>query len=76
MIFSWNLINVEITDSLTFFHAFIEFGSTTLYERYVNAPLTFEDAKRHMLEFIEAGLDGNVGSTDCTHITSEKIEYK
>ena len=58
-----------------FFHSFIDFGSTVLYEKYVNAPQTFDEAKRHMAEFTEAGLAGSVGSSDCTNIVSEKIEY-
>ena len=76
----WTFDDIEESTAVSrdvhrvFFHAFIEFGSTVLYDRYVNAPLNFEDARRHMLEFIEAGLPGAVGSTDCTHILSEKIE--
>ena len=58
-----------------FFHVFIGFGSTVLYERYVIAPMNFEEAKRHMVEFTEAGLPGNVASADCTHVTSEMCEY-
>ena len=59
-----------------FFHAFIDFGSTVLYERYVNAPLSWEEAKHHMAEFTEAGLAGGVGSSDCTNVVSEKCEYR
>lgn len=58
-----------------FFHAFIAYGSTDLYEKFVCAPIIFEDAKRHMNEFAEAGFAGDVGSSDCTHVISEKVEY-
>ena len=58
-----------------FFHQFVEFGSTVLYDRYVVFPTNYEEAKRHMIEFKLAGLNGNVGSTDGTHVTSEKCEY-
>ena len=58
-----------------FFHVFIGFGSTVLYERYVIAPMNFEEAKRHMVEFTEAGLPGNVASADCCHVTSQMCEY-
>ena len=59
----------------TFFHKFIEFGSTTLYEKYVVFPTTFEEAKKHMHEFAIAGLPGAMGSTDATHILLWNCEY-
>ncbi|KAL7551041.1 hypothetical protein ACHAWF_014245 [Thalassiosira exigua] len=58
-----------------FFHAFIDFGSTVLFEKYANAPMNFEDAKRHMAEFEEAGLPGGCGSSDCSNVISEGCEY-
>lgn len=58
-----------------FFHAFIDFGSTTLYDRYVIAPTTAEESKRHMKEFEKAGFHGCPGSSDCTHITTERCQY-
>ena len=51
-----------------FFHIFIEFGSTTLFDRYVVAPANAESAKTHQSEFEEAGMPGCIGSTDATHI--------
>jgi hypothetical protein len=41
-----------------FFHRFIEFGSTVLFEKFVTSPKTAEDAKAHMGEFAQAGLAG------------------
>ena len=59
----------------TFFHKFIELGSTTLYERYVVFPTSFEEAKTHMKEFTIAGLPGAMGSTDASHILLWNCEY-
>jgi hypothetical protein len=55
-----------------FFHQFLDVGSTILYPRYVVAPKTAEDAATHMHEFLKAGFNGCVGSTDATHIVIEK----
>ena len=51
-----------------FFHKFIEFASTTMFSKYVVAPMNHETAQTHMTEFVEAGLPGCVGSTDATHV--------
>ena len=39
-----------------YFRHFIEFGSTTLHDRHVAAPINFEEAKRHIDEFTIAGI--------------------
>ncbi|KAL7482097.1 LOW QUALITY PROTEIN: hypothetical protein ACHAW6_007790 [Cyclotella cf. meneghiniana] len=68
----WTFDNVEEATAVskevhrTFFHQFIKFGSTTLYERYVIFPI--EEAKRHIKEFIVAALSCGLDSTDATHI--------
>ena len=59
----------------TFFHHFVEFGSTVLYDKYVLTPDNFNEAKTHMREFEEAGFPGCVGSSDATHITADRCEY-
>ena len=51
-----------------FFHVFIEFGSTVLFDKHVIAPANAESASTHQREFVEAGMPGCVGSTDATHI--------
>ena len=77
----WTFYDLEESTAVSlevhrcFFHVFIDYGSTVLFERYVSAPKTFAEAKHHMHEFTAAGFNGCVASTDCTHITSEKIEY-
>ena len=57
-----------------FFHTFIKFGSTFLFEKYVNAPLDADIAKLHGHEFNLAGIHGAIGSTDATHIAIKKIQ--
>jgi hypothetical protein len=58
-----------------FFHAFITYGSTKLYQQYVVAPRTAGEAAIHAEEYSRAGLPGCVGSCDATHIVFEKREY-
>jgi hypothetical protein len=54
-----------------FFHKFIQFGSTVLFNKYVVTPVHLHEAMLHMVEYELAGLPGCVGSCDCTHITTE-----
>ena len=55
-----------------FFHAFITYGSTKLYQQYVVAPRTADKAAIHAEEYSRAGLPGCVGLYDATHIVFEK----
>lgn len=67
-----------------FFHAFIEFGSTVLYDKFVNAHLikrsdqaTIHDfAKSMEVEYAQAGFPGCIGSMDATHIACEKVGFR
>ena len=59
----------------TCFHKFIDFGSTTLYSMHVLTPVDLAEAQSNMAEYAEAGFPGCVGSSDCTHITTERCEY-
>ena len=70
--------NTGISEEVTrvFFHIFIDFGSTVLYDKFVVAPATAEEALTHMHEYKKAGLPGCVGSTDATHIPFERVEYR
>jgi len=56
-----------------FFHKFIEFGRAVLFERYVIQPTNAEMAAPHTAEYNKAGFHGAVGSTDATHVLSERI---
>ena len=58
-----------------FFHKFIEFGSTTLYSMHVITPVHLVEAQSNLSEYAEAGFPGCVGSSDCTHIITERCEY-
>jgi hypothetical protein len=55
-----------------FFNAFIDFGCTTLYSTHVSTPVNLAEAQSNMAEYTEGGFPGCVGSTDCTHITTER----
>jgi len=52
----------------TFFHAFID--------RFVLTPLHLPEALSNMREYEVAGFPACIGSTDCTHITTERCEYR
>ena len=54
-----------------FFHAFITFGSTTLYEHYVKTPSTTADVSHHTYEMEKAGFHGCIGSMDATNVKIE-----
>ena len=67
---------ISVSVHCKFFHKFIEYGSTTLYSMHVLTPVNLAEAQSNMAEYAEAGLPGCVGSSDCTHITTEGCEYK
>ena len=58
-----------------FFHVFIGYGSTFLYDEWVKYPRNAEEAAEHMHEHTLAGFDGCVGSMDATHIGMERCSY-
>ena len=66
---------ISISVCCTIFHAFIEFGSTTLYSMHVITPVHLAEAQSNIAEYTEAGFPGCVGSADCTQITMEGGEY-
>ena len=59
----------------TFFNVFLEFGSTVLYKKWVLTPVNLPKAMLNMKEYIVAGFPGCVGSSDCTHIVTDRCEY-
>jgi hypothetical protein len=59
----------------TFFHLFVDFGRNVLYPKFVRFPKTTREATTHMAEFVASGFPGCVGSSDCTHISTERCEY-
>ena len=54
-----------------FFHIYIAFGSTELYERFVIVPTSGEEAATHLKEMETAEFHGCVGSTDAAHVGME-----
>lgn len=51
-----------------FFHTFIEYGSSVLFNKHVVMPQTAEEAATHIRDMAIAGFPGCFGSTDATHI--------
>jgi hypothetical protein len=76
----WTFDDIEEQTAISFsvhrkfFHKFIEFGSTTLYSMHVIKPFHLAEAQSNMSEYAEAGFPGCVGSSDCTHIITERCE--
>jgi hypothetical protein len=58
-----------------FFRVFLEFGSTFLYKKWVLTPVNLPEALSNMKEYSVAGFPGCVGSSDCTHIVTDRCEY-
>jgi len=77
----WTFDNIEENTAIskevhrTFFHRFVDFGSTVLYEKYFLTPVFVNEAKTHMRELKEVCFPGCVGSSDATHITMDRCEY-
>ena len=77
----WTFDNIEEQTAISisvhckFFHAFIDFGCTTLYSMHVSTLVNLAEAHSNMAEYTEAGFPGCVGSTNCTHITTKQCEY-
>lgn len=59
-----------------FFHKFLEFGSSTLYNKYVLNPTSSMDMKDCEFEFLMAGFPGCIGSTDASHIIMVVCTYR
>jgi hypothetical protein len=51
-----------------FFHQFIDFGRTVLFEEFVLSPQNAEEAQHHLREFSEAGFPGCPGSCDASQV--------
>ena len=57
------------------FHKFIDYYNTTLFDKYVIAPINAEEALTHIMDCIIAGMPGCVSSTDATHIAMGCCPY-
>jgi hypothetical protein len=60
----------------TFFHQFIEYGSTKLFAKWVHPPQTMEEATAIEHEYSMAGFPGCIGSMDATHIENCRVSYR
>ena len=59
-----------------FLHAYISWGSTHFFERYVVAPSNKVDVEANSKEYGIAGLPGCMGSQDATHIGMHRCQYR
>ena len=57
-------------------HKCIEFGSTTLYDKYGIVPMTFEQLSDCAQDFMISVVVYFIGSTDDTHIVMDKCPYR
>ncbi len=77
----WTFDDIEENTAISqevhcnFFHIFIDFGSTVLHNKFVQTPVHLGEAKSNMVEYVESGLPGCVGSSDCMHILTEGCQY-
>ena len=58
-----------------FISKFLEFGSTTLFQRFVVEPRNIDEINDCNKEFSIAGLPGCIGSTDASHVVMERCIY-
>ena len=58
-----------------FINKFVEFGSTELFQRFVVEPEDLDQLFDCNKEFALAGLPGCIGSTDATHVVTERCIY-
>jgi hypothetical protein len=58
-----------------FFRVFLEFSSTVLYKKWVLMPVNLPEARSNMKEYSIAVFPGCIGSSDCTHIVTERCQY-
>lgn len=70
----WTFDDLEEATSISeetfrqFFHVFIRWGSTVLYDKYVKYPKEEHEAAVHTQEMEQAGFSGCIASTDATHV--------
>ena len=58
-----------------FFRKFIEYGSTTIYNKHLVTPATKVDAEQHVRDYQKWGFPGCVSSTDATHIALDNCAH-
>jgi len=70
--------NTAISEEVVrpFFHQFIEWGSTVLFNLHVNAPTDIATAIVQENEFKQAGLQGCISSMNASHIALERCSHR
>jgi hypothetical protein len=58
-----------------FFHVFIEYGSTVLFDEFVKYPTTADEYRQHQPEFRDGGLHGAGFSTDATNVLMSRCSH-
>ncbi len=61
--------------SIVVFFVFIRFGSTMLFKKWVLTPVNLPKAELNIYKYTQAGFPGCVGSSDCTHIVTNRCQY-
>lgn len=59
-----------------FFHRFIDYGNTVLFDRHVKTPSNAEEIESCMHEMKQAGFNGCIGSMDATHVVIERCSAR
>jgi hypothetical protein len=79
---AWTLDDLEEQTMISeevhrlFLHAYISWGSTSFYERYVVTPRDEDELQTNSREYEMAGLPGCIGSQDATHIGMLRCQYR
>jgi len=58
-----------------FFHVFITFGSTVLYNEFIKMPSFNHEIAENVRDFAEASLNGGIASVDATNVLLIYISY-
>jgi Plant transposon protein len=58
-----------------FFHKWCKLFSHRFFDEHVYPPRTAEEVHRNMAVYRRLGLNGAIGSTDCTHVRWERCPY-
>jgi hypothetical protein len=76
---SWTFCDVHKATAISrenvrqFFHVFVKWGGTKLYDEFVKYPTMAEEASVQSADYAMAGFHGCIGSTDATHVSCEKM---
>ena len=66
----------RMTPTDVFYHVFIDWGSTYLFDKFIKTPRCKDDVIRHKKDYDKAGFTGAVGSADTVNIILEKGTHR